>query len=299
MGKNVISNILKTITSTLGVSSETVALALFASFVFIITLLISRYKYNRMVSEVAEKTSNVSTWRVAPTTISPPPSTSSTNISKSTNINTLTQMASATNVAPITSLAQPTDIGLPNAIIKQLQGIVANAGKLKALFAKIDKLDTIVSDIGKLEDLTAKIDRLEVVVARIEKLQLLLSPSQYDSAPQSAAPSKSIQTQPLPSKPVLPQVSHDESINREILLVEDNDLPKDLRGFFEMIITKRVWEESEIRDAALKNGLMHNIANDMLNEWADKKYGDSLVTEEGRQFIVHRDIFKPDEDSDA
>ena len=296
------SDTIETITSTLGVSSEAIALVLFIFFIMIIAALINRYKYKHIVSEVAEKSSNGSTWRVAPTNIPPPPSTSSTKISKSTGINTLTQAASATNAAPITSPAQSTDIELPNAIIRQLQRIVADAGKLKALFTKIDKLDTIASDIGKLEDLAAKIDKLEVVTARIEKLQLSLSPpspSQDNKAPQTTAISQPIQIQPLPSKPALAKVSHDKPTNQELLLAEGNDLPEDLQGFFEIIITKRVWEETEIHDAALKNELMHNDANDRLNEWADEKYGDILVTEEGKQFIVHRDIFKPDEESDV
>ena len=278
---------LEMIAAELGVSSQTAAIILLAFFVLIIVALFRRYRYKLIVSEATKNSPNGSTWRVAPTNISPQPNKSR-----------------PTNQARPTSPARPTDIELPKAIIKQLQVVVADAGKLKALFAKIDKLDTIASDIGRLENLITRIYGLEHIVTRIEKLQL---PS--DDKPDKVMPSIDIKidratnTDKLnnipPVKPVLQQVANNELFNLDRMRAEGKDLPEDLHGFYEVVITKNVWEKSEMRRTALKNGLMHNNAIDRLNEWADEKYRDQLIVKDEGQFIVQRDIFDPNRDNDV
>ena len=155
--RTLIANLFEMIATTLGVSSKTVAFAMFAFIVFItLVLLFRRQKYQRILREVTPKNHRGNTWQATPTNLSSPPRT-----------------------PPTTEHAQPTDIELPKAIIKQLQVVVADAGKLKALFTKIDKLDTVVSDIEKLEAMIERIYGLETLIARIERLQVLLDDKQY------------------------------------------------------------------------------------------------------------------------
>lgn len=292
---------LEIITATLGISRETAIFALLVFAVIVIILLISRYKSSLMVSKVVAKSSNGKTWRRTPTNISPPSSTSSTRVSRATSINNLSHLSSTTSKPSATGLAQPTNVELPKVIIKQLQDVVANAANMRALFSKIDKLDTIVSDIGRLEALMTRIDGLEAIVARIEQLQLSFippSPAKDNSTSSQAAPlsipipppHQPQAQQPL-SKPVMPKTPPKALINQEMSIAEGNDLPEDLRYFFEELIKKSVWEERELRSAAIENGLRHNDAIHRLNDWAYEKYGGYLVVEDKGQFIVRKEIF--------
>ena len=293
---------LEMVATKLGVANGTVILALWAFFALILfTLLLRKHKYKRMLSEAAKKSSHSTGLQV---TAAAKKSRDATGLKvTSTNFPELPKASTPINATPpkqmttlsprtsATNLAQPTDVELPKVIIKQLQGVVADAGKLKALFSKIDKLDTIVAELGKLEHLTARIDKLEAIVVRMEKLPT-------SSAPQLADKPETKATVPPP--PPIPQQAQPppflptETPEHKMLLSEGSDLPEELHGFFTLLITKHIWEEKEIRRIALKNGLMHNDAVDKINAWAYDKCGDHLVVDDNGQFIVQKDIFARD-----
>ena len=304
-----LTNWLEMVATKLGVDSDTVIMALLAFLVLIIiSSLFRRRNYKRMVAAATKKTIHNSSWGTASTSIpaiSSPPKASSTMSTMPTNkINTLSPtpsaiptpsampMPSAMPINYATNLPQPTDVELPKIIIKQLQGVVADTGKLKALFNKIDKLDTIVTEIGKLEDLTVRIDRIEAIVASLEKLHPPSSPAlSYKHAVPSAAPAPPIPPPQQAQPPPIPPISSAEIDNHKMLLSEGSDLPEALHGFFAVLIAKRIWEEKEIRRVALKNGLIYNDAIDTINAWAYEKCGDYLIVDDNGQFIVQKDIF--------
>lgn len=279
-----IADIIETVAATLGIPSSFVTTALCVLLVLLVVMLIFRRgRHKYIVADAVKNTNNDDSW----------------------------------------SAASPTNIELPKAIIKQLQQAVADTGKLKALFSKIDKLDTIVSDIEKLKDLSARIDGLDAVVARIEQLQAAANAKHHEllqtllakidttgktppappAAPWLTSPVATTPTaaaeQPLTPPELVPVMSEQpvpvappQLVREDSKILVVNELTDDLRRFCQAIITKDVWITNELRHLALENNLMHNDAIDKLNEWSNKKYHDDLMIEEDGKFLVQRDILK-------
>lgn len=85
--------------------------------------------------------------------------------------------------------------------------------------------------------------------------------------------------------------SEDEELKSSAAkIVKPLDLKEHELKLLNIILTKSVWQSSEVEEHCRSYKTMYGAVINAINEWAEKEYGQSLLEEDGEELIVHKEL---------